>query len=57
MASVIRALETGRPEQVVPRWLGQAVVFRHLVPPLYRWGARRNFRAELAADEAKRRDG
>lgn len=52
--AVVRALETGRPRQVVPRWLGQAVVFRHLVPPLYRWGARRNFRAETAADAAKR---
>jgi short-subunit dehydrogenase len=53
-AAVIRALESGRSEQVVPRWLGQAVVFRHLVPPLYRWGARRNFRTELAEDQAKR---
>lgn len=52
--AVLRALESGRAEQVVPKWLGQAVVFRHLVPPLYRWGARRTFRGELAADEAKR---
>jgi len=52
--AVLRALETGRSEQVVPRWLGQAVVFRHLVPPLYRWGARRSFRGELAEDQAKR---
>jgi short-subunit dehydrogenase len=53
-AAVVRAIESGRAEQVVPSWLGQAVVFRHLFPPLYRWGARRNFRSELAADVAKR---
>ena len=31
-----------------------AVVTRHLVPPLFRWGTARSFRSELQADAAKR---
>jgi short-subunit dehydrogenase len=42
--AVIRAVETGRFEQVVPRWLHQAVVLRHVVPPLLKWGTERRFR-------------
>lgn len=40
-AAVVDAVEHGRSERFVPRWLRQALVSRVLVPPLYRWGARR----------------
>ena len=40
-AEVVDAVEHGRAERFVPRWLRQALVSRVLVPPLYRWGARR----------------
>jgi short-subunit dehydrogenase len=40
-AEVVDAVERGRSERFVPRWLRQALVSRVLVPPLYRWGARR----------------
>jgi short-subunit dehydrogenase len=40
-AVVVDAVEHGRAERFVPRWLRQALVSRVLVPPLYRWGARR----------------
>jgi short-subunit dehydrogenase len=40
-AEVVDAVERGRAERFVPRWLRQALVSRVLVPPLYRWGARR----------------
>jgi short-subunit dehydrogenase len=43
--AVIAAVEKGRFEQVVPRWLRQAVVLRHAAPPLLRWGTRRRFRS------------
>lgn len=52
--AVIRAVERETPEQLVPGWFRQAVLARHLVPPLYRWGTRRAFRSELAADRARR---
>ncbi len=52
--AVIRAVDTGALEQFVPRCIRHAVAVRHLVPPLFRWGTRRSFRAELAADEARR---
>jgi short-subunit dehydrogenase len=42
--AVMRAVERNKFEQVVPRWLGQAVTLRHVVPPLLRWGTRRRFR-------------
>ncbi|MDQ6696909.1 MAG: SDR family NAD(P)-dependent oxidoreductase, partial [Actinomycetota bacterium] len=53
-AAVIKAVVAGQDERFVPGWFHQAVVFRHLVPPLFRWGTRRSFRAELTADEARR---
>ena len=52
--AVMRAVEADHEEQFVPGWFRQAVVFRHLVPPLYRWGARRAMRAELEADQVRR---
>ena len=45
-AAVMRAVDDNRFEQVVPGWLRQAVVLRHLVPPLLRWGTERRFRNE-----------
>ena len=53
-AAVIRAVEDGHAERFVPGWFRSAVTVRHLVPPLFRWGTRRSFRAELAEDEARR---
>jgi 3-oxoacyl-[acyl-carrier protein] reductase len=52
--AVIAAIEASSAETYVPRWFRSAVVTRHLVPPLFRWGTARSFRAELQADEAKR---
>lgn len=54
-AAVIRAVEAGKLDQYVPGKFRPAVMIRHLLPPLYRWGARRSFRDELIADEARRR--
>jgi short-subunit dehydrogenase len=42
--AVMRAVDKDEFEQVVPRWLRQAVILRHLAPPLLRWGTRRRFR-------------
>jgi short-subunit dehydrogenase len=47
--AVVRALETGRFEQMVPGSLGGAVMVRHLVPRLYVTGTRLAFRSELGA--------
>jgi short-subunit dehydrogenase len=52
--AVFAVIDGDRLERHVPRSLGAAVVIRHLVPSLLRWGTRRSFRAELAADVAKR---
>jgi short-subunit dehydrogenase len=46
-AAVVRAIERGTPEQFVPRWLHQALVLRHTVPPLLRWGTRRRFKSTV----------
>ena len=46
--AVISGVERRRLEQLVPRWLRQAVLVRHLAPPLYLAGTRRAFRRELA---------
>jgi short-subunit dehydrogenase len=40
-ATLVDAVEHEQAERFVPRWLRQALVSRVLVPPLYRWGARR----------------
>jgi len=52
--AVIRAVERGRHEQYVPGAFRQAVIARHLLPPLFRWGSKRSFRRELAEDRAAR---
>ena len=52
--AVVAAVERGAAETYVPRWFRPAVLTRHLVPPLFRWGTARSFRAELRADDAKR---
>ena len=60
-AAVIKAVEGGKHEQYVPGWFRQAVVARHLIPPLFRAGTKQSFKAELANDRATRdrakRDG
>lgn len=40
-AAVVEAVEREQAERFLPRWLRSALVSRVLVPPLYRWGARR----------------
>jgi short-subunit dehydrogenase len=55
--AVVAAIERGRAETYVPRWFRPATVVRHVVPPLFRWGTARSFRAELRADEARRSPG
>jgi short-subunit dehydrogenase len=52
--AVLRAVETGRLEQLVPGWFRQAIIFSRLSPRLHRYGTKRTFRAELAADAAMR---
>lgn len=42
--AVMRAVDKDVFEQVVPGWLRQAVILRHVVPALLRWGTRRRFR-------------
>jgi 3-oxoacyl-[acyl-carrier protein] reductase len=51
---VVDAIEHDRPEVYVPGMFRPAVVVRHLVPRLLRWGTRRSFRDELAADARTR---
>ena len=52
--AVVDAIEQNKREVYVPRSFGAAVAIRHLVPGLLRWGTRRSFRKELAADKATR---
>lgn len=52
--TVVAAIERGAAEVYVPRSFRGAVVTRHLLPPLFRWGTARSFRGELRADAAKR---
>lgn len=52
--AVVDAIERNTREVYVPRSFGAAVAIRHVVPGLLRWGTRRSFRKELAADSAKR---
>ena len=52
--AVVRAIAGGTAEVYVPRWFRPAVVARHLVPPMFRWGTARSFRTELRADKEKR---
>jgi hypothetical protein len=40
-AAVVDAVEKGQAERFIPRWFRAALVSRVLLPPLYRWGARR----------------
>jgi 3-oxoacyl-[acyl-carrier protein] reductase len=46
-AAVVDAIEHDKHELYVPRWFRPAVVVRHLVPPMFRWGSKRSFRDEL----------
>jgi short-subunit dehydrogenase len=45
--AVIAAVDKDRLEQLVPKMLQGAVVTRHLLPPLFRWGTARAFRNEV----------
>jgi short-subunit dehydrogenase len=49
-AAVVEAVERGRAERFVPRWLRSALVARVVAPPLYRWGARRSFPSPSLVD-------
>ncbi|MBI2170147.1 MAG: SDR family NAD(P)-dependent oxidoreductase, partial [Actinobacteria bacterium] len=53
-AVVMAAVEKNRLEPYVPRWLRQASLARHLVPPIYRVGTRSTFRRELTEERGKR---
>jgi short-subunit dehydrogenase len=52
--TVVAAIERDSAERFVPKWFRPAVVVRHLVPPLFRWGTARSFRDELRVDRASR---
>jgi len=52
--AVVDAIEHNKHELYVPQWFRPAVVLRHLVPPMLRWGSKRSFRDELAADAKTR---
>jgi short-subunit dehydrogenase len=51
---VVAAIEGGTAESFVPKWFRPAVITRHLLPPLFRWGTARSFRDELRADARTR---
>ena len=52
--AVVDAIVHDKRELYVPQWFRPAVIVRHLMPPMLRWGTRRSFRDELAADAATR---
>ena len=52
--AVMAAVEGDKHEQYVPSAFRGAVVTRHLLPPLFRWGSKRSFTKELSADRSKR---
>jgi len=52
--AVIAAVQHGKHEQYVPRSFRGAVVARHTLPPLFRWGSKRSFTKELAEDRRAR---
>jgi short-subunit dehydrogenase len=56
-SAVVRAVERNQFEVYVPRSFRPAVVVRHLLPGLFRRGAARSMRRELAADVARRSTG
>lgn len=53
-SAVIKAVEAGRHEQYVPTSFRAAVVIRHLIPPIFRFGSKKSFTRELADDRSKR---
>jgi short-subunit dehydrogenase len=52
--AVIAAVTGNRHEQYVPRSFRGAVVARHSLPPLFRWGSKQSFTKELAEDRRSR---
>ncbi|MET0902640.1 MAG: SDR family NAD(P)-dependent oxidoreductase [Acidimicrobiales bacterium] len=53
-AAVIKAVQGDRHEQYVPPSFRGAVVARHVLPALFRFGSKRSFTNELAADRRSR---
>lgn len=52
--ALIKAVERSSHEQYVPASLRGAVVIRHLIPPIFRFGSKKSFTRELADDRIKR---
>jgi len=52
--AVIDAVTGDKHEQYVPSSFRGAVVTRHLLPPLFRWGTKQSFTQELAEDRRAR---
>ena len=52
--SVISAVERDALETYVPGMFRPAVIVRHLVPQIFRWGTARSFAKEIKADRLKR---
>ena len=52
--AVIAAVHGEKHEQYVPTRFRGAVVTRHLLPSLFRWGSKRSFTKELAEDRRSR---
>ena len=52
--AVIKAVAGDKHEQYVPSSFRGAVVTRHLLPPLFRFGSKRSFTKELAEDKRSR---
>ena len=52
--AVIKAVTGDKHEQYVPSTFRGAVVARHSLPPLFRWGSKRSFTKELAEDRRAR---
>ncbi|MEY2450909.1 MAG: 3-oxoacyl-[acyl-carrier protein] reductase [Acidimicrobiaceae bacterium] len=49
--AVVDSIEHGKRELYVPRWFRPAVVVRHLIPPMFRWGTKRSFHNELSGGD------
>ena len=52
--AVIKAVESDKHEQYVPGSFRGAVLARHAIPPLFRFGSKRSFTTELAEDRRAR---
>ncbi|MEX2294176.1 MAG: SDR family NAD(P)-dependent oxidoreductase [Acidimicrobiales bacterium] len=52
--AVIKAVEGSRHEQYVPASFRGAVMIRHLIPPIFRFGSKKSFVREVAVDRSRR---